>query len=82
MRRQLHCPIVNVDWLHSLLPQSAKSALEGKGPQLLDITHFGYFKVLGKGDAPPTPLIVNAKFFSKLAEKKIKQAGGVVVLTT
>ncbi|MCO5562755.1 hypothetical protein L7F22_016387 [Adiantum nelumboides] len=77
---KFHCPIVNVDRLYSLLPESAKSAPEGKGP-LLDVTHFGYFKVLGKGDAPPTPLVVKAKFFSKLAEKKIKEAGGAVVLT-
>ncbi|MCO5577185.1 hypothetical protein L7F22_031009 [Adiantum nelumboides] len=33
-------------------------------------------------DSAPTPLVVKAKFFSKLAEKKIKEAGGIVVLTT
>ncbi|KAI5079910.1 hypothetical protein GOP47_0005389 [Adiantum capillus-veneris] len=49
----------------------------GKGP-LLDVTPFGYFKVLGKGNAPPTPLVVKANFFSKLAEKKIKEAGGQI----
>ncbi|KAI5065834.1 hypothetical protein GOP47_0018458 [Adiantum capillus-veneris] len=42
---------------------------------------FGYFKVLGKGNAPSTPLVVKAKFFSKLAEKKIKEAGGAILLT-
>ncbi|MCO5576750.1 hypothetical protein L7F22_030569 [Adiantum nelumboides] len=78
---KFHCPIVNVDRLYSLLPESAKSTPEGKG-MLLDVTHFGgYSKVLGKGDAPPTPLVVKAKFFSKLAEKKIKEGGGAVVLT-
>eukprot|EP00250_Pteridium_aquilinum_P033635 c5970_g1_i1 orf=374-814(-) len=79
---KFHCPIVNVDRLYSLLPDSAKSTApaEGKGP-LLDVTQYGYFKVLGKGDCPPTPLVVKAKFFSKLAEKKIKEAGGAVVLT-
>ncbi|KAI5061515.1 hypothetical protein GOP47_0024020 [Adiantum capillus-veneris] len=78
--KKFHCPIVNVDRLFSLLPDRAKSALKGKGP-LLDVTQFGYFKVLGKGDAPPTPLVVKAKFFSKLAEKKIKEASGAVLLT-
>ncbi len=40
----------------------------------------GYFKVLGKGHLPKQPVIVKAKFFSKLAEEKIKQAGGACVL--
>ncbi|KAI5076186.1 hypothetical protein GOP47_0008251 [Adiantum capillus-veneris] len=74
---KLHCPIVNVDHLFLLLPDSAKSAPKRKGP-LLDVTPFGYFKVLGKGNAPPTPLVVKANFFSKIAEKKIKEAGGQI----
>ena len=78
---KFHCPIVNIDRLYSLLPESAKSSVgDGKAIQL-DVTQFGYFKVLGKGEAPPSPLVVKAKFFSKLAEKKIKEAGGAVVLT-
>ena len=39
------------------------------------------FKVLGKGDLPKQPLIVKAKEFSKLAEKKIKAVGGACMLT-
>jgi large subunit ribosomal protein L27Ae len=37
--------------------------------------------VLGKGQLPAQPVVVKAKFFSKLAEKKIKEAGGACVLT-
>ena len=40
----------------------------------------GIFKVLGKGDLPKQPLIVKAKEFSKLAEKKIKAVGGACQL--
>lgn len=40
----------------------------------------GYFKVLGKGELPKTPVIVKAKEFSSKAEKRIKEAGGVCVL--
>ena len=40
----------------------------------------GFFKVLGKGALPKIPLIVKAKLFSKTAEKRIKEAGGVCVL--
>ncbi|RWW07482.1 hypothetical protein BHE74_00035826 [Ensete ventricosum] len=38
--------------------------------------------VLGKGMLPPDrPVVVKAKLVSKIAEKKIKAAGGAVVLT-
>jgi large subunit ribosomal protein L27Ae len=37
--------------------------------------------VLGKGALPKVPFIVKAKVFSKLAEKRIKEAGGACVLT-
>jgi len=40
----------------------------------------GYYKVLGKGNLPNQPLIVKAKFFSKVAEQKIKKVGGACVL--
>ena len=37
-------------------------------------------QVLGKGQLPQQPMVVRAKFVSKLAEKKIKEAGGAVQL--
>ena len=40
----------------------------------------GFHKVLGKGVLPKQPVIVRAKFFSRLAEEKIKSVGGVCVL--
>lgn len=36
--------------------------------------------MLGKGVLPSQPVIVKAKFFTKLAEDKIKAAGGACVL--
>ncbi|GLJ52055.1 hypothetical protein SUGI_1107090 [Cryptomeria japonica] len=48
----------------------------------VDVTQHGYFKVLGKGELPSQPLVVKAKLISKLAEKKIKEAGGAVLLTS
>jgi large subunit ribosomal protein L27Ae len=35
---------------------------------------------LGKGVLPKQAVIVKAKYFSKLAEEKIKEAGGACVL--
>ncbi len=42
---------------------------------VIDITKHGYFKLLGKGQLPQQPVVVRAKFVSKLAEKKIKEVG-------
>ncbi|KAJ1392443.1 Ribosomal protein L15, conserved site [Sesbania bispinosa] len=84
LRNKFYCPILNIDKLWSLLPQDAKEKASkdtNKAP-LIDVTQFGYFKVLGKGVLPPNqPLVVKAKLVSKIAEKKIKEAGGAVVLT-
>lgn len=81
-KNQFHRPIVNLDKLWSLIPEGVKSEVDGeeKAP-VLDVTKHGFFKVLGKGELPEQPLVVKAKFFSKLAEKKIKEAGGAVILT-
>jgi large subunit ribosomal protein L27Ae len=40
----------------------------------------GYYKVLGKGHLPKQPMIVKARFFSRVAEKKINSVGGTCVL--
>jgi len=48
---------------------------------VIDVSHSGYFKVLGNGILPKQPVIVKAKFFSKKAERKIKAVGGVCILT-
>jgi len=78
------CPTVNVEKLWSLV---SKQTLEyytknagGKAP-VIDVNAAGIFKVLGKGDMPKVPVIVKARFFSKEAEKKITEVGGVCVLT-
>ncbi|CDJ68864.1 ribosomal protein L22, putative [Eimeria necatrix] len=85
LRAQQHCPVINVDRLWSLLsPKAFERASSGAAAEkayVVDCTQAGYFKVLGKGALPKLPLIVRARFFSKLAEKKIKEAGGVCVLS-
>lgn len=79
LRNKFYCPIVNVDKLWSMVPQDVKESAGDKAP-VLDVTQLGYFKVLGKG-AIPSAVVVKAKLVSKNAEKKIKEAGGAVVLT-
>ncbi|GAV64599.1 Ribosomal_L18e domain-containing protein [Cephalotus follicularis] len=84
LRNKFYCSIVNVDKLWSLVPKDVKdtaSLVDNQVP-LIDVTQFGYFKVLGKGVLPLNqPFVVKAKLVSKTAEKKIKEAGGAVLLT-
>ncbi|CAN1147014.1 60S ribosomal protein L27a-2 [Linum perenne] len=48
------CPIVNIDKLWSMVPQEVKdkAAKDGSVAPMIDVTQFGYFKVLGKGVLP------------------------------
>eukprot|EP01126_Amoeba_proteus_P050784 TRINITY_DN6028_c0_g1_i14.p1 TRINITY_DN6028_c0_g1~~TRINITY_DN6028_c0_g1_i14.p1 ORF type:complete len:144 (-),score=13.73 TRINITY_DN6028_c0_g1_i14:69-500(-) len=78
-KNKFYQPTVNVDNLWSLIDANQKIP-KGSAP-VLDVTQHGYFKVLGKGRIPQRPLVVKARFFTKRAEKKIKEAGGAVVLT-
>ena len=82
LRNKFYCPIVNVDKLWSLLPNDVKDKASNDSAPVIDVTQFGFFKVLGKGVLPENkPVVVKAKLISKIAEKKIKEAGGAVVLT-
>lgn len=85
-KNQFHCPSINVDRVWSLLPEEEREKWvnnNGEGDQVpvIDVTKFGFFKVLGSGVIPERPVIVKAKFFTKLAEEKLKSIGGVAVLT-
>ncbi|RHN41619.1 putative ribosomal protein L15 [Medicago truncatula] len=84
LRNKFHSPTVNIDTLWSLLPQEVKDkASKSKDvAPVIDVTQFGFFKVLGKGVLPKNQsVVVKAKLVSKIAEKKIKEAGGAVLLT-
>jgi large subunit ribosomal protein L27Ae len=82
-KNHYHCPIVNLDKLWALVGEKAResAATDSSTAPVIDVTKFGKFKVLGKGQLPEQPVVVKAKFFSKLAEKKIKEVGGACVLT-
>ncbi len=71
--------------LWALVPiEQREKYLAGKAGKdtapVLDLLPLGYSKVLGKGRIPEIPLIVKARYFSKDAERRIKEAGGVVQL--
>eukprot|EP00918_Siedleckia_nematoides_P088338 GHVU01194145.1.p1 GENE.GHVU01194145.1~~GHVU01194145.1.p1 ORF type:complete len:148 (+),score=22.85 GHVU01194145.1:1211-1654(+) len=76
-------PTVNVEGLWNLVSKQTREhykTVTDKAP-VIDATKSGYFKVLGKGKLPKQPMIIKARFFSSKAERKIKAAGGVCVLT-
>ncbi|KAJ3545072.1 hypothetical protein NM688_g5669 [Phlebia brevispora] len=74
--------IINVDKLWTLVPEEEKAHLTESSEvvPVIDTLHHGYAKVLGNGQLPKLPFIVKARFVSKKAERKIKEAGGVVKL--
>jgi ribosomal protein L15 len=75
-RRQVFCTVLKL-----VLCQAREKAAESSGKALvIDVTKHGIFKVLGKGVLPEQPVLVKAKFVSKLAEQKIRDAGGAVEL--
>lgn len=77
-------PILNLDKLWTLIPEEQRQQLQSSASAanapVIDTLAAGYGKVLGKGRLPQVPVIVKARFISELAEKKIREAGGVVEL--
>ena len=80
---QYYKPVINLDKVWSLVSEQtrdrAAKANDGKAA-VIDVTKAGFFKVLGNGSLPALPVVVRAREFSKLAEKKIKEAGGACEL--
>jgi large subunit ribosomal protein L27Ae len=82
LRNRTYTPTVNLDKLFNVAGEGVYEAAKaggGKAP-VIDLVSKGYFKLLGGGQIS-VPVIVKAKFFSKLAEKKIKEAGGACLLS-
>lgn len=80
LRNRNHCPTINIDKIFNAAGEGVYEAAKnggGKAP-VVDLTNLGYFKLLGKGQIT-VPVIVKAKYFSKLAESKIVAAGGACI---
>lgn len=77
------CPTLNLDKLWTLVSENKRLKFKEDKTQapVIDLVKAGYYKLLGKGRLPKQPVIVKAKFFSKLAEDKIKAVGGACILT-
>src|SRR3569833_160337 len=68
LRKNIHFrPIINLDRIWTLVPKEVREEANKKKDQalLIDVTKYGYHKVLGKGVLPKVPIIVKAKFSQK-----------------
>jgi large subunit ribosomal protein L27Ae len=74
-KQKYYCPAVNID---KILDYVKKSDLNIS--DTIDITKWGFFKLLGKGKLPFKPLMIKAKLFSKKAQSKIVKSGGTCVV--
>ena len=82
LRNPQHKPIINLDKLWTLVPADLRRSVTAESTEVpvIDTLAAGYGKVLCKGRLPQLPVIVKARWVSALAEKKIKEVGGVVKL--
>merc|ERR1712203_525820 len=82
LKGRFHQPHVNCDKLWNLLGEEVRTvaAKDTSKAPIIDCTKKGIYKVLGKGDLPDQPVIVKVRYFSKLAETKIRAKGGVCEL--
>ncbi|KAG5492255.1 hypothetical protein GH5_01173 [Leishmania sp. Ghana 2012 LV757] len=73
-------PAINLNNLTRLIAaDEAARATRGGSLPVVDLQSCGYAKLLGNGHIQ-APCIVKARYVSKLADKKIRKAGGAVVL--
>lgn len=75
-----HVKSINLQQIEKMMDNFVKKKFaEKEGSAMkVDLQKAGYEKVLGSGKVT-TPMIVQAKSFSKLAEKKLEEAGGKAV---
>lgn len=77
-------PYIDVSHLWSLVEKAGQLdefINSTENVPVVNLTEFGYFKVIGGGDQPIKPIVVKARQFTPEAERKIVAAGGQCLLT-
>ncbi|MCS7367970.1 MAG: 50S ribosomal protein L15 [archaeon YNP-WB-062] len=69
---------INLREIEEMINKGKISGTEKDGRLVIDVTQFGYTKVLGAGRLTK-PIIVKARSFTEKAAEKIKEAGGEAV---
>merc|ERR1711971_1388646 len=83
MKNRKFTPTINLDKLFNAAGDGVYEAAKegqaaGKAP-VIDLVSLGYFKLLGGGQIN-VPVIVKTKYFTKLAEKKIKATRSLFIM--
>merc|ERR1712098_518192 len=67
-KNQSFCPTINVEKIWSLMSEERRQYWADKTEKapVINLVNHGIFKVLGKGILPKQPVIVKARFFSKI----------------
>jgi len=78
-------PTLNIEKLWSLVPEDMRAKYlnaksEPDQAPVIDLLSLGYAKLLGKGRLPNVPMVIKVRYVSKEAERKVKEAGGVIEL--
>lgn len=74
-------PEIDVKKVWKFVPrEDVQKFTEGEFAPVIDLTEFGYAKVIGDTLAIDRPVVLKAKSFSKEAEEAIVKAGGQCVL--
>lgn len=84
LKNKKYCPYITVDKIWSLVEKNKQLEEFVNNPDvvpMINLTEFGYFKVIGSSGPPMLPIIVKARRFTPEAERKIVAAGGQCILT-
>ena len=68
-------PVINLDKVWTLIGEEKREACAkdtSKAP-CIDLTDFGIFKLLGKGQLPNQPIVIKCRYVSKLAERRSRR---------
>eukprot|EP00703_Trepomonas_sp_PC1_P003745 JAP92861.1 Ribosomal protein L27a [Trepomonas sp. PC1] len=83
-RRDEEMRMININKIWTLIPEEQREKFlatkDANNCPVVDVTQFGYFGVIARGYMPEAPIIVKARYFSQIAEEKIKGAKGACVL--
>jgi ribosomal protein L15 len=76
--------MININKIWTLIPEEQRekflASKDVNNCPVVDVTQFGYFGVIARGYMPTAPIIIKARYFSQIAEEKIKEAKGACVL--
>ncbi|CAK9188322.1 unnamed protein product [Ilex paraguariensis] len=73
-RNKFFYPTININKLWLMVPQDMKDKANQSNVPMIDVTQFGYVKVLGKGVLPSDqPMVVKVSSFPRLSKRNLRR---------